>query len=211
MFRSDALHAITAHDLAILHSLDIATIVDLRSSREISSTGRGRLESSSIKFIEVDALSEHSSPIPSRADEVPLHDVYWRYLTTRPERYVFALETLADPGTYPVIVNCFFGKDRTGILVALVLACLDVPRDVIIDDYALSATRMTYIVERLQEDPVYRETLARTPSSRLDASPDTMMNFLDRLEEHFGGARSWALHAGVSSAQLESMRSALLQ
>src|SRR3546814_7502585 len=41
-------------------------------------------------------------------------------------------------GELPMVINCTAGKDRTGVAAALVLTALDVPRDIIIADYALS-------------------------------------------------------------------------
>jgi len=124
---------------------------------------------------------------------------------------VRALRELGRPEAYPAVVSCFFGKDRTGVLVALVLACIGVESDAIIHDYALSANHMDDIVKRLRTNPVYDETLDRTPAWRLAAPSNTMATFLTRLDEDYGGARSWALRAGLTSTQLENLRTALLE
>ena len=213
MFRSDTLHAITSEDLVTLRSLDIRTVIDLRPHGEIAYTGRGLLGRSSISLIEADAPGDAPPAFSTVASvgDAPLHDVYWHYLTSGPAKYVRALQELGRPEIYPVVVSCFFGKDRTGVLVALVLACAGVQRDAIVEDYTLSATRMGYIVERLQRDPVYNDTLEQTPDWRLSAPSATMLTFLERLDEYYGGARSWALRAGLTEVQLENLRSALLE
>ena len=213
LFRSDTLHAITPEDLVTLGDLGIATVIDLRMWGEIVYTGRGLLDGSSIALIETDALRDHfpASSSPASRSDVSLDEVYWRYLTSGSANFVRALQELGRPEAYPVVVGCFFGKDRTGVLVALVLACLGVEPDVIIDDYVLSASRMEYIIERLRTNPVYNQTLNQTPPWRLAASPDTMAAFLARLDEHYGGARAWALRAGVTLAQLENLRTVMLE
>jgi len=211
LFRSDALYALTPGDLVILRSLDIATVIDLRKQDEIAYTGRGLLAHSPITLIETDVLNEQL-PMPSPAafvDEGTLHDVYWRYLTSGSVNFVRALQELARPETYPTVVSCFFGKDRTGVLIALVLSCLGVERDAIVEDYVLSASRMHHLIERLRDDPVYSETLERTPMWRLASTPVTMTTFLVKLDEQFGDARSWALRAGVTPTQLENLSAAL--
>ena len=52
------------------------------------------------------------------------------------------LRVVADPGNVPVLIHCAHGKDRTGMVVGLILACLEVEDDVIIQDYALSEVRL---------------------------------------------------------------------
>ena len=48
------------------------------------------------------------------------------------------LRVMSDPGNVPVLIHCAHGKDRTGMVVALVLACLEIEDDVIFQDYAQS-------------------------------------------------------------------------
>jgi protein-tyrosine phosphatase len=213
LFRSDALHAITPEDLKVLNSLGVATVIDLRSRGEIEYTGRGLLGSSLVNLIEVHTCNDSflgRAPSPPAFD-APLDEVYWHYLTSDSEKFVRALRELGRLENYPVVVSCFFGKDRTGVLAALVLECVGVGRELVIEDYALSATRMGCITQRLSEDPIYAETLERTPQSKLSAYPDTMRTFLERLETNFGGARTWALRSGISSEELDQLCLALLE
>ena len=210
LFRSDSLQNITSADVLTLHSLNIKTIVDLRSHSEIVYSGPGVLEDSSFTLIETDTSKEVVSR-PFGPGDTSLDDVYWNYLTRATPRFVRALRELSNPEAYPAVVSCFFGKDRTGVLIALALACIGVERDAIIDDYALSASRMEMIIRRLKVDPVYLETLTLTPGWRLAADPSTMSTFFRRLDQEFGGARPWALHAGLTDQQLESLREALLE
>ena len=213
LFRSDALHAVTSDDLVTLGALGIVTIIDLRTQSEIAYTGRGALDGSSIALIETDVAPAYvvGSPSSASVNDGALHEVYWRYLTSGSANFVRALEELGCPEAYPAVVSCFFGKDRTGLLVALVLACIGIEHDAIIYDYALSASRMDDIVERLRTNPVYDETLDRTPAWRLAAPSSAMATFLTRLDEDYGGAHSWALRAGLTSIQLENLRTALLE
>lgn len=212
LFRSDTLHGITVDDLAKLGDLGVATVIDLRSSGEISFTGRGLLEKSSIDIIETASPCSQVLTLPetSTIDAGCLDDVYWRYLTQGSSNFARALQELARPDAYPAVVSCFFGKDRTGVLIALVLACLGIKSDIIARDYAMSANRMPYIIERMRSNQVYNETLDRTPAWRLSSSPATMQRFLARLDSHYGGAQLWALGAGLTSSQLDSLKSSML-
>ena len=210
LFRSDSLQSITSADILVLHSLNLKTVVDLRSHSEIAYSGPGVLENSSFSLIKTDTSTEVAIR-PFGFGDTSLVDVYWNYLTSATPRFVRALRELSTPEAYPAVVSCFFGKDRTGVLIALVLACIGVERDAIIDDYALSASRMEIIVRRMIEDPIYFETLKLTPGWRLAADPSTMSTFMQRLDQVFGGARTWALHAGLTDQQLDNLRKTLLE
>ena len=48
------------------------------------------------------------------------------------------LRHLLQPGSLPVLINCSYGRDRTGVLVAVILGCLEVEEDIIAEDYAKS-------------------------------------------------------------------------
>ena len=63
-----------------------------------------------------------------------------------------AIEVLAAPGALPAVIHCSAGKDRTGVLSALILAFLGVPDETIVEDYALSAAAMGRLLERLKAE-----------------------------------------------------------
>jgi protein-tyrosine phosphatase len=49
-----------------------------------------------------------------------------------------ALATVADAPDVPILVHCAAGKDRTGVMVAVLLLVVGVPRTFIIEEYMLS-------------------------------------------------------------------------
>src|SRR5204862_328145 len=57
-----------------------------------------------------------------------------------------ALTVLVEHDAYPAVFHCSAGKDRTGILAAIVLGLLGVPDDVIVADYTLSAAAMERMI-----------------------------------------------------------------
>lgn len=72
---------------------------------------------------------------------------------TLAEQYVTLLEyiksevadimrLLLEDDNIPVLIHCAHGKDRTGVIIALILGCLDVEDEVISQDYALSEVRI---------------------------------------------------------------------
>jgi protein-tyrosine phosphatase len=114
----------------------------------------------------------------------------------------------ARPGG--VIVHCHAGKDRTGILVALVLELLGVPRTTIARDYALTDRRLVqhYAAElsELAHDPVRRERLRMFQHTRTS----TMRALLDHVAARHGGAAAYLCSGGLGHADTERLRARLL-
>jgi protein-tyrosine phosphatase len=214
LYRSDALHDLTEGDVATVRHLGLRSIVDLRTAGEAARTGRGRIADEPLAYLAVsvsqDAQGERV-PDGSVGDDGALATRYIAYLDTGGAAFLRALRYMADVDHLPMVFHCFFGKDRSGVLAALVLDCLGVDRDTIVADYALSAAGMPSLLASLARDPVYRDTIDRTPPARLAASSATMESFLRWLDEHHGGAAAWARQAGMEPAELTTLRRLLLE
>ena len=213
LLRAAAMHDATERDVATLRERGVVVNVDLRDPSEIDYTGRGRLAHEPIGFLNhslsFDRLMQR--PVDPTAPLAPLATRYRDYLAQGPTAIVATVEAIAEPSNHAVVVNCFFGKDRTGVLIALVLEAIGVERDAIVEDYARSAPAVQLMVARLARDPVYAETIERTDPSRLAAEPDTMVSFLETLEDRDGGAVAWLGRAGLAPGSLKQLRSALLE
>jgi protein-tyrosine phosphatase len=123
---------------------------------------------------------------------------------------VDAFRLMADPESYPLVFHCQAGKDRTGVLAALVLGCIGVETRTIVEDYVLTATRMDLILGRLRRDPHFADRIDEMPPSVFKVEASTMERFLRRLDETFGGSRQWALGAGITEDELEALEQLLL-
>ena len=101
-------------------------------------------------------------------------------------RCVAALRTVAyAPGA--ALVHCAAGKDRTGTVVALALSVAGVERDAVVADYAASSERVEQVVARLMSSPTYAENLRGRPISSHLSRPETMIAFLDHIDQAYGG------------------------
>lgn len=127
VYRSGALCFVTDRDVAVLEGLQIRTLLELRSDAEIARDGPDRL-----------ALTD-SIPVVLRMPMVNSRGngaaAYAGYVEENPRviRDFFAL--LAEQESYPLLFHCSAGKDRTGILAALLLMALGSPREVVMADY----------------------------------------------------------------------------
>ncbi|HWD96893.1 MAG TPA: tyrosine-protein phosphatase [Acidimicrobiales bacterium] len=214
LFRSDALHDLTDEDLVVFRRLGVASVVDLRSTAEVARTGRGLLELESLRFVNSPVLSNAETEEPreeSIFDESYLSRRYLQYLDVGAPAFVEAIREMTVPENYPLVFNCFLGKDRTGVLAALVLSCLGIERATIVEDYAVTDERVRFITEKLRRDPIHRETIDLTPRALLAAHEATMSSFLHEVDQRFGGARAWVEAAGITPEQVGRLEALILE
>lgn len=207
LFRSDTLQALTAADVATLRArLGLAVIVDLRLADEVQSEGRGLL-SGFADVVHVNApMAMASTEGVAPADVIPL--LYRSCLAS--DSMVKAIETLADHAGEPTLFHCAAGKDRTGLLAAMVLSLAGVDDDAIVADYLASASAMPRIIERFRDWPRYRDHMTRTPPEVYAVEEGAIRLFLDELRREHGDAWQWARHRGLSRPALSRLVDALV-
>ena len=213
LFRSDTLHELTGEDLDVLRRVGLSGVIDLRTATELERTGRGPLEEAPVRYLHAPVLREEAgdtraAPEPEGND---ISERYLWYLDIGRKALVEAIEMVADESCLPLVFHCTAGKDRTGVLAALVLDILGVEPEVIVEDYTLTETRLDLIVARLRRDPVHGPRMNDIPASRLRVEATTMQRFLSSLHDRHGGARSWSKQAGVSDEALDRLPGLLLE
>ncbi len=212
LFRSDTLHELTTDDLAVLAGLGLATVIDLRTAKEVGRLGRGPLAETAVHYLHASVLNSDGGE-DRAAPTLGATDVsarYLWYLDNGSPALADALTLLGDAARYPAVFHCQAGKDRTGVLAALVLGLLGVERRAIVEDYVLTAGRMELIIGRLRRDPVYGKRLDELPASAFTVAARSIEGFLDGVDERYGGPAAWARQAGVDDEHLAVLRATLL-
>jgi protein-tyrosine phosphatase len=136
---------------------------------------------------------------------------YVRTLEESPERVMAAVAAVADTELEDsVVLHCFAGKDRTGIVSALLLGVAGVPDEIVAADYAASEPNVRVIFSDWiasaanQPELELRQRLAEAPHA-------TMVTVLNWLRTHAGGAAAYLRDAGLTGEQLERLRERLLE
>jgi protein-tyrosine phosphatase len=210
VFRGDGLHRLAPEDCA---ALGLVTVLDLRTELEISE--RGRLQVDGIDWHHLPVLQAIWDPDWATPDLSPARFLADRYLTMLGEgadALGRALRVLADPERVPAAFHCAAGKDRTGVLAALVLSLVGVDDDTIAADYGLSRLGMGKLVEWIRVTyPERLDTMADQPTAFLEAPDDAMHLFLGDLRWHHGSVEAYAESIGAGRDVVEALRANLLQ
>ncbi|WUJ56206.1 tyrosine-protein phosphatase [Kribbella sp. NBC_00382] len=107
-----------------------------------------------------------------------------------------------------MIVHCFGGKDRTGIVVALALIIAGVPEPEIITDYALTKSRLAgMLADQLAAEP--DESLHPQMIEYRDTRPESLTAILRHLDAKYGGPITYLEQAGFTRADQEALRARL--
>jgi hypothetical protein len=113
----------------------------------------------------------------------------------------------------PVLVHCTAGKDRTGVVVALTLSLLGVPRQAIVDDYVRTGPAMPQVMARtlitVRQAPDVA-ALAKLPPGLMEAPAWAIETALDYLDDQPGGPVGWFKRHGGLSRTLSRLKKRLL-
>ena len=115
-------------------------------------------------------------------------------------------DLVVDDGTTPAVIHCASGKDRTGVIAALLLAAVGVTRAPIVEDFVRSAPVRDELVAYLDRRPAYAQVVRQFPPGTLDAEPWFIEDFLDDLARESGGIIGWLTGpGGVSQTTMSKL------
>jgi protein-tyrosine phosphatase len=213
VFRSDALDDLTPRDFEILGGvLGIKTVVDLRAAVETEGRQPPWKRGLDAELVRLPLSDEWTSwgELDAESRRTLLARKYLSYLDSAGGNIISALNVITgNAGRRPTIVHCTVGKDRTGVLVSILLSLLGVERDAIVADYLLTAANMNPIMERLRASHIFRDRVLANPAEVYLAQEHTMRIFLQTLDERDGGPVAWALSNGFAPDQMQLLKSAL--
>lgn len=139
LYRSGVMTGLTTADQQKLNSLNIKTIVDLRSREEIELFPNHWASTHRLNFVCHDySIDEISSTIfDENGNRLGTHHLYQRFPAILRTQLTLLFNHMLE-GADPLVFNCSAGQDRTGFAAALILDILGVPWDTILEDYHLS-------------------------------------------------------------------------
>ena len=208
--RSDSLADLTAAGQAALAGYGVRTIIDLRLADEIArhpnpfaTPGDHEVGYTNVSVID-----------PAAGFSPETHTLGENYLWMLDRFAGFVAEVVTAVAGAPeggVLIHCAAGKDRTGLISALLLGLAGVPAETIAADYAMTAELLrprdqAWLAAAPPEERAEREALL----ARFAPTAEVMLEVLAGLEERYGGVEGYLVAAGVSRADLDRLRERLL-
>jgi protein-tyrosine phosphatase len=216
LYRADGVHRLGGADLEAVRELGLRTVIDLRTNEEIELRGRFPVDDHPVDWHHLPMIRRIWDRDVVEAEtkvEAYLADRYLDMLEDGASTIVRTLGLLADESTYPALFHCAAGKDRTGVLAALVLALVGVSNDDVAADYGLSATGIDQLMAWLSENvPDARDAMLAQPAAFLAAPQGAMHRFLEAVAERYGSVEAFATaDLGVDPTVIAALRTHLLE
>ena len=205
LVRSDSLSSLTPPGRHELIAYGVRTVIDLRMPMEIERAPNPFADdrSDGIRYHNVSFIDPAVEP-PSQT--LTLAEDYQGMLRRFRAQIAAVITTVARSGDGGVLIHCAAGKDRTGLIVGLLLGALGVAPEVVAEDYGLSAEGLRAEEDRwLDEGPGDRADREAT-LERVRARPEVMLEVLDHVEGRYGGIVGYLEHAGVAIDDVERLR-----
>lgn len=207
--RSDEPSALTAKDVDALLAYPVRTVIDLRSEGEMLRRVNPFRNHPQIQFCHVSLFvsdpDETDDPNVQLAILHTLGELYIHLLKTRPNQFVEVFRCILDAPQGAILFHCTHGKDRTGIIAALLLSLVRVRREDIVRNYSV-----TYEYIRSIVDPKMN-SMAPEMQHILKSDAENMEHFLTYLDRYYDGSSySYLKSIGLTDRELESLAKRIL-
>jgi protein-tyrosine phosphatase len=216
VIRSDNVGALTPDGWRALEDHGVVRIVDLRWPEELAQDPPRNVE---VEVVHVSVLGPnlgesldylrtldaHVDAVDDIADHYAFS--YVDFLERNQDRFGQAVAAVAD-ARGPVVIHCMGGKDRTGLVAALLLRLAGVAHEDIGRDYSLSGRNLAATLGAwLDSAP---DDLERRRREKLSQTPATAMTrVIEEVERRFGSVEAYLEGGGVRPDQLDALRARL--
>lgn len=212
VYRSSTLQEATEVDVAHLVGVrGLRTLLDLRLPTEAAREGHGLLGAAEVEVVGVPVRKADDTQLDvvvpdSRTADLGL--LYWQLLAGSAASIVTAARVVADPDRHGVVFHCAAGKDRTGVVAAVLLDAVGVLPEAIVEDYVMTAERQHQVRERLVRIPAYANLPAIAQGVMAVDGPG-FAAFLEALRTEYGGGARFLRDHGLTEDELADLRAAL--
>jgi protein-tyrosine phosphatase len=207
--RSDSPSALTGAGRAALAEYGVRAIIDLRLQSELDDYPNPYAEPGDhgIAYRNVSIIDPAAGFPP---DTVTLAENYLWMLGRFQRQVAEAMAAIAEVPDGAVLIHCAAGKDRTGLISALLLGLVGVPAETIAADYALTAECLAPRDREWLENGPGERAEREAVAARFAPTAQVMLEVLAKLTERYGGVEQYLATAGVGPEQRRRLRDRLV-
>lgn len=210
-FRSDWQPEVSQASVQLLHDLGIKHVIDLRSDAEVSKSPNAIAECGNVAY-------HHYSLLPDLDPDtfyVQLEDrddllatLYIGMVEDAQDKIANVMRILSEAADDAVLFHCSAGKDRTGVIAALLLGIAGISHEHIVRDYTQSHTNIIEMVNnKLAEVPHDLPQDKRNALMTLFRSDAINMNkLLDHIDTRYGSVTQYLSHIGLRDIEMAQLR-----
>ena len=207
--RADNLAPLTETGRRALMKYGVRSIVDLRKPDEVAQHPNPFTEAGEhgIAYTNISLVDPAAAP---SAEFTTLANDYKGLLDRFQAEIAAIMTAIAEAPEGAVLVHCIGGKDRTGIVSALLLDLAGVPRRAIGDDYALTAECLRPRDQEWLENGPGERAWRERELAKFMPTPQVMLEVLEHLDERYGGVEAYLLQTGVTPEDIARLRERLI-
>lgn len=207
VLRGDTLHALSAADIEALIAYGVATVIDLRNPQELAQEANPFTDDVRVRYDNVPLFSALApvEMMAAQSSDFDMGDRYCQALDNCQPAIAKVLTMIAHAPDGIVLFHCTAGKDRTGIIAALLLAHAGVDEAVIIEDYALTGSIFAPLLADLRVRAVARGVPSSLADVVLASAPHSMARTLGHLAGRYGGVGAYLAQIGLDQSEITSL------
>jgi protein-tyrosine phosphatase len=217
LFRSGELQNMTTADARKLkQEIGLVSVLDLRSNLEIEEQGLGFVGTTGLKYHNISFIpdgGDREGNIRRYLGLANMGEFYLRLLRKKEfsQLLIEALTIVANPVNHPLVFHCSAGKDRTGLLSAIVLSILGVDDEDIASDYFLTASHPHKQYNQITSEMKKEGDAHGLPVFFWEVTPELMLRFLTKFKEEYGSTSQYLQKYGADSSLIPSLKQALIK
>jgi protein-tyrosine phosphatase len=205
LIRSDHLGKLTDAGREAMLGYGVGVVIDLRSPGEVTQSPSPFAAARVARYLHLPLVDDRNMRRLGESED--MLERYLLIVNRRPDAFrdVFAAIAGQDGG---VLFHCFAGKDRTGLVAAMLLELAGVSRDEIARDYGATDVQLAqqYELWIAEAEPERRDTFR----AELRCPPERIAGVLDHLDRRWGGVEAYLEAAGLPAASIDRLAARLV-
>lgn len=202
--RSADLGKLTAADRDALAQAGVKLDIDLRTAEEEAQSHDPLADDPRFGYRRISLMGEEKLDLSKLPPS--LGEMYAQALDSSQPQFKAVFEAMAAQADGAILFHCTAGKDRTGMIAALLLDLAGVPRADIVHNYAVSGHYFAPMAKAVMQRPEYAARKADPKMVALMGTPpDAIETFLDKLHRQYGGSASYLKSIGLSDAEIHRL------